>query len=300
MGLLNGIIGAILIGFYFMSVEMLLTAMIVLETLFFIATVFSIFVTAIIGFVSYKHEIDPDAVVYPIMSTLNDIFGSFVLLMILIMLAPWNYCTLLIRGSLIMVMIVIITTIRIPKYFRNKNFERTIKESYIGIIISLFLSTLAGLALMPLQNTLIRYPEILIVLPPMMDTMGDIGSIITSKLTTRLHLGATNINVRSALIFMILQDFLIIPIAIVLVTVYVVMSTITSNSSLERVKLIMSIYYSTLLIMILVVSIISVMLAITTFKYGINPDNLSIPILTAITDLLTIVTVYIIVTVWGY
>lgn len=290
VGVLNSTLAAIIIGIYSANFVKFIVALVVLVDLFFVAACFSVVITSLVGFFAYKRNIDPDAVVYPIMSTVNDIFGSLLLLLIIVLLEPWDTLSAFVRGLPILLISVLTVLHMLRRYHRSEMFKRTVAEIYPAIIFSLILSSFAGFLLSLLEKRIISHPGILVALPAMMDTIGDVGAIVASSITTRLHIGTIELKFRSILtVFLQLPDYMI-PLAL-LASSYALFGAILSGMIADFPYL-LTMYLAVSLIGMMVILPLSLSIATITFKYGLNPDNLSIPILTAITDLLTVIMVY--------
>lgn len=293
VGVLNSIIATFIIGLYLGDITKFFVGLIVLVDLFFIASCLSVLLTSIIGFLAFQHNVDPDAVVYPIMSTINDILGSLLLLLMIVLLEPWNPMNAFIRGTPLLIAIIFVLATQLRKAHRNPTFRRTLAEIYPAIIFSLALSSISGYILTQLETKIVAHPGILIVLPAMMDTIGDLGAIFASFTTTKLHLGTIELRLRSLLsTFPQLPDYLI-PLTILACT-YTFFGAILSGTLGDLIFL-LSTYIAIGLMGTLMILPLSLGIAVATFRYGLNPDNLSIPILTATADLLTIGLVYLIV-----
>ena len=128
-----------------------------------------------------------------------------------------------------------------------------------------------------------------------MDTNGDIGSIIVSTITTKLHLGELDPdNIRGISIMMLQLLALIIPPLIGVVIILAILGSLLTRLSLVDTIFLSTTYLYVTMTASLIITALSIMVAILTFRFGIDPDNVSIPILTATADLLTITLVYII------
>ncbi|MHA1616218.1 MAG: magnesium transporter [Candidatus Njordarchaeales archaeon] len=299
LGIMNGLIASFIIGIYLWDPTKFLISSIVIVTLFFIATTFSLLVTSLVGFLAFRSGLDPDVIVYPIMSTTNDVFGSLFLLVVIILLEPWNPINCLIRGAPVIALVALLLAIILKKYWEMSVFRKTLTESYMGVIFSLILSSLAGYVLSLLKDKIIIFPGILVALPAMMDTIGDVGSIIASTITTKLHIGEImpDYTSKNFLRILIQQSLPVILPMIFLVLLYAGLASFMTRLSLVDFPFLLMIYSITGIIAYCAISVLALAIAIITFRYGIDPDNVSIPIITATADLLTVTTVYLIVSV---
>ncbi len=260
-------------------------------------TVISIFFLApSIAILSYKKGIDPDIIVYPILSTLNDIIVSAIYVSIIAMIIFWKNIFIMLSYILIPLFAVLATYFL--KYRTDKNFRKTISEGMIIIIILLIVSNFTGGILSKLRYQIERYPHILAIYPCLLSMIGDEGSIIASTTTTRLSLGNIkpslrdigNYESRMHIFGVLLAGFIV-------ATSFATVGTLIYIVSLIGIFQTILIALLTNLILVLPIIFISFGSAIITFKRGLNPDNFTIPIITSSSDFLTTTSLFIVISV---
>jgi len=69
-------------------------------------------------------------------------------------------------------------------------FKKVFKESIIIVIISSFMGLLSGTLLSINEKIIYAIPIILLILPSLNSLIGDICTVLTSRLTTHLHIGS--------------------------------------------------------------------------------------------------------------
>ena len=68
-------------------------------------------------------------------------------------------------------------------------FKKIFKESIIVVIISSILGLVSGTILSENQSILYSFPIILLMLPSLNSLIGDISTVLISRLTTHLYIG---------------------------------------------------------------------------------------------------------------
>lgn len=260
-------------------------------------TVISIFLLApSIAILSYKKGIDPDIIVYPILSTLNDIIVSVIYVSIIAMIIFWKNIFIMISYTLVPLFTLL--AIYFLKYQNDKNFRKTISEGMFIIIILLIISNFTGGILSKLRYQIEQYPHILAIYPCLLSMIGDEGSIIASTTTTRLILGNIrpslkdigNYESRTHIFGVLLAGFIV-------ATSFATAGTLIYTISLTGIFRTILIALLTNLILVLPIIFISFGSAIITFKRGLNPDNFTIPVITSSSDFLTTTSLFIVIRV---
>ena len=303
---LMSFINAIIVGFlaYGVSLVFAPTGNISLPLLISIAilsmmlpTILSIFFLApLIAIISYKKGIDPDIIVYPVLSTLNDIVVSAIYVSIIVVIVFWE--NIFIMLSYVLIPLFVLFATYFLKYQTNKNFRKTISEGMFTIIILLIISNFTGGILSKLRYQIERYPHILAIYPCLLSMIGDEGSIIASTTTTRLSLGNIkpslrdigNYESRTHIFGVIVAGFIV-------ATGFATIGTLIYIISLTGILQTILIATMTNLILVLPIIFLSFGSAIITFKRGLNPDNFTIPIITSSSDFLTTTSLFIVIRV---
>jgi len=254
------------------------------------------YLTPLIAILSYKKGIDPDIVVYPIMSTLNDIIVSATYVSIIMMLIFWKEVFVVL--SYVLIFFFILLFLHSLRYRADENFRKTFFESMPTVIILAIISNFTGGMLSKFKYQIEQRPHILVIYPCLIDAVGDEGSIIASTITTKLSLG----NVRPSFKEMtsyegrtyILGTFLA---GIIVFTIFATMGSLIYVFSLIEVLRSILIVILTNIFLIIPVTLISFGSAIITFKHGLNPDNFTIPIIASLSDFLTTIVLFVIINV---
>jgi len=243
------------------------------------------FITINIAFLSFKKGSDPDIVVYPIMSTVSDIFITACYIFVL---------TLYFYGDIGNFFLLLISTFAIfaaiyvgLKNFHDKDFVKTIKESLVTMIFVAFMVNITGTVLLGIRTFVVNRKEIYTIYPALIGMIGNVGSVVGSTATTKLALGLLSPSFSSikrhinsilsawgASLFMF----------IILAFLSLILNGLFSFSSLIPFVLVLSL---TNIFAVLAIVFLTFSISILTFKKGLDPDNFVIPVVSSFADLVT-------------
>ncbi|RLI45933.1 hypothetical protein DRO69_04230 [Candidatus Bathyarchaeota archaeon] len=249
-------------------------------------------ITIAVSALSFRHGLDPDITIYPVISTVADILVTLCYILelnIFFSLSPLG-SHLIGLTSLIFLSIVLYISFKDAK---EEKFVKTIREFFSVLIIVTIIVNVTGSFLNEVRAVVGKKPEIyMVVYPALIDTVGDVGSIVGSTATTKLFLGTLKSS-----FFSIKQHLTKIGGAwmasILMFTLYSATSffakgTITSNALKFMMQLL-----ATNLLAVSTMIIIAYTVAIFTYKRGWNPDNFVIPIESSLADSITTISLLI-------
>ncbi|AGB16068.1 cation transporter [Halovivax ruber XH-70] len=147
----------------------------------------------------------------------------------------------------------------------------------------------AGLTLEEAEELLAEYGLLAVMVPTIIGTGGNLGAILSSRLTTRFHLGMTDLDVRDpdlwanvvAIVALALTIFTLLGVGAFLVGL-----VIGSTLSLP-VLLAISIGSGTAIAILVVV--FSFAATYGSYRLGVDPDDTTIPIITSLIDVFGVV-----------
>jgi mgtE-like transporter len=242
---------------------------------------------------SYRRGLDPDVLVYPVISTIADLIitALYMGVLYIVLLSPGASLLIL---NLINVVFVGVVLLSVRKIYREKEFVNTVKEFMMTLVIVTIIVNITGTALNRITESIGRRPEIFMMYPALIDTVGDVGSIIGSTATTKMALGvmATEFSAMTTHWVEIGSAWLA---SITMFVLYALTSAAVYGIGkfpglLEEVM-------TTNLIVVPIIIVISFSTAIVTRKRGLDPDNFIIPIETSISDGLTTIGLLIALTI---
>ena len=175
---------------------------------------------------------------------------------------------------------------------------RTIVRTMFPLLAALsVLQMVSGSVLETFEETLLAYPSLLILVPVQIGTAGNLASIMCARLSTQFHLGTfdldpTNPDIRAnigAILGLAATVFSIVGIA-----AWMIGQTLGGTLRLGQVFAISMISGMALAVLVVVLSLLSVS---ASFRFGYNPDDTTIPIVTNICDIVGVLILFAVATV---
>lgn len=243
-------------------------------------------ITLAVSVFASKRGLDPDVILYPAISTIADILVTACYAMVLTLFFHLNFL-----GNYIIWIIncvfLAVTLYLLVKNFRNEEFAKTIKEFLLTLVVVTFIVNVAGSILVKVEQTIGNRPEVYTVYPALIDTVGDVGSIIGSTATTKLALGL--ITPRFSSIKQHINEIGGAWLAsIIMFLSYTLLSSfINGITSLESILLFAAQLITINIFAVTIMLFIAYAISIYTFRRGWNPDNFVIPIESTMADAVT-------------
>ena len=236
------------------------------------------FFTMGVGFTTFKKGLDPDVIQYPVMSTVADIFITLCYIFTLSLYTVSKYAVVLVALFHICLSFYIMI-----RDFRKNEFVKTIKESFATLVIVAFIVNITGTVL----NRIEGRKEIYTVYPALIDTVGDVGSVVGSTATTKLALGLLKPSF-SSLRDHSKQIFAAWAASLIMFLLFSALSLSVNNMfSFSAFLNFTALLLTANLFAVAAIILISYAVAILTFQKGLDPDNFVIPIESSIADSIT-------------
>jgi mgtE-like transporter len=134
---------------------------------------------------SVRYGWDLDNVTAPLVSTLGDVLTLPALWLATFVLTVRVFASLAGLATGVLAVAVLALAWR----SRRELLRRVVRESTPILFVAVFLSTLAGVAIERRLDVFSRFPALLILLPAFISSAGALGGILSSRLSTKLHLG---------------------------------------------------------------------------------------------------------------
>ncbi len=237
----------------------------------------------LIGIAAFKRGLDPDILLYPVMSTMDDIIVTICYVAVVgITLLPGTLL-LLTAIALILGILFLVVTLRSR---RERVFRRTLREGGPMILLSSLLGILGGVGLASIRSKIEERPAVLMLYPALIDTLGDIGSIIGNLETTKLAVGIIS-GVRQT-IREAFSDLISVELAAAFMHVLFGLTTFLlarATGLSSDPLLLVGLALTSNLLSFFFVSTLSLFAAVQTFRRGLDPDNFVIPLVTSVSDL---------------
>jgi len=246
-----------------------------------LAVLTSIPITSFIAIETFNRGLDPDILVYPILASINDIVVTtyFVSVIFLVLWGGVFYSFLVLLFLLILALLGYLGSLmRVEKFF-----QQTMREGTFVVVISSIFGSINGVLLSNLAPTLKARQGLMTLYPALTNSLGNIGSIIGSQMTTNLALGYS----KSFIEEIRESSRSIIQVEIPAFIMHIVFGVISFLLSLgQGAKLIPLIFIalSCNLLSFLIISLFALWSAHVSFERGLNPDNIVIPAITSLSD----------------
>ncbi|HJR44334.1 MAG TPA: magnesium transporter [Actinomycetota bacterium] len=255
-------------------------------------------VTVYLSIASYERGWDLDSVGSPLITAIGDVV-TLPFLLLASYLVGIRYLTPVLGGVAFAIAAFALvrgwTSVRLVA-------RRIVRESFPVLCIAIVLDILAGAVVEPrVDEVFLVFPALLIVVPGFLENTGALGSILAARLGSKLHLGAVTPRARP-------DAAALLDASIVLVlglTVY----AITAVSTLVLAQVVGAEYPGVLrfigitmfggVLATLVAALIGYYAATTTYRFGFDPDNHTIPLVTSGMDLLGVICLVVALVVFG-
>jgi mgtE-like transporter len=234
-------------------------------------------VTVKVAFVSFTRGLDPDIMVYPIMSMVASVFITLCYVAVLNLFFNLGLAGVssVILFSAINVLLVIFI---FPRSLHDAEFTKTIQESLAALMIVAVMVNLTGTVLRGIDRFASRRIEFYTVYPALIGLVSDVGSVVGSTATTKLALGMLKPKLSSIVyhaksIFSAWFASLIMFIVLAFLAL-LIHGTFTLALFYEHV---ITLLVANVIAVVLVV-VLSFAISILTFQKGLDPGNFVIPI----------------------
>ena len=245
------------------------------------------FATTKVAFVSFKRGLDPDIIVYPIMSTVTDIFITFCFVVVLDVYFLFDmgvYAVLAIILFHLILALYILT-----KYLTEKDFRRNLKDSLLTLVFISVIANVTGTVLKSISTVVDVRKEVYTAYPALGDTVGDVGSIIGFTATTKLALGLLRPSLSSIVRHLKTVASTWAASIVVFIAIALLAPIINGVFLLSTIVNLLSVLLLANVLAVFAIVLISYGLSIVTFQRSLDPDNFVIPLESALAD--TLVTV---------
>ena len=230
--------------------------------------------TAYIGVKSYQKGWNPDNVGVPLISSVGDLASVvFILLSAFLLLQIFDYPSLI---ALVLISILLYVFLIGRRMWKDAEGKRVYTQS-LPIIIAVGLLELITGGLWEGNKIGI----ILLVLPSVLETLGNIGSVFSSRLSSFIYLGVVEpaaVPKGKKMRTEMLSILALSSIIYALISVFVFLVTL----DIRAVAMVLISAYSALLILVM----LSYYLTVGSLKMKLDPDNVVVPVITTLADII--------------
>lgn len=167
---------------------------------------------------------------------------------------------------------------------------RSIVATMIPLLIALSILEMgSGFILEILQETYLDNPTLLILVPVMIGMGGNLGCILSSRLTTRIHLGTLSFHPRDGALWT--NIIAVLALAATVFTAlafgaYAIGRLVAAPMALAQLLVITLTSGMALAVLAIALSITATYLS---YRFGLDPDDTTIPVVTNLCDILGVV-----------
>ncbi len=257
--------------------------------------------TVIVSFLSFRHGLDPDIILYPVESTVSDILVTLCYFLVLSLFISYSFAGRYLIALLGLALLLTVAYV-LPKSVREAEFVKTIKESILTLVFVAFIVNVTGSILGKIRERLEiagGRREIYTVYPALIDTTGDVGAVVGSTATTKLALGTLKSSF-SAVRNHAMEISSAWTASLILFAAYSFLSSVIQGvSTLSAFLRFTALLLTTNLMAAASIIIVAYVVAVLTFKKGLDPDNFVIPIESSLADSATTVSLLIALSLVG-
>ncbi len=254
--------------------------------------------TVAVSLMSFKRGLDPDIILYPVESTVSDVFITLIYVLVVNLFIQFGIAGKTVVG-LMGVSLILLAAHYLIKSVRETEFIKTIKESILTLVFVAFIVNVTGSTLGKISEVVGERREVYTVYPAMIDTMGDVGAVVGSTATTKLALGALQPSFSSIRSHAteISGAWLA---SSIMYTIYAFLSlAIQGQLSLPSFLMFGARVLTTNAIAGAIIVIVSYMVAVLTYRKGLDPDNFVIPIESSLADSITTMALFLVLSLFG-
>jgi len=253
-------------------------------------------ITIAVSIFSFRRGLDPDVIVYPIISTVADVTNTACYIFSLNIFFTLNNFGYFLIGILDLIFLFVVVCLLV-KNVKEEGFARMVKEFLLTLMFVAFIVNVTGAFLNKISGIIGNRTEIYVVYPALITTSGGVGSIVGSTATTKLALGSIKPSFSS--IKQHLNEIGGSWIAsIAMFAFYFTMSSFASKMTMPSHLLrFLAQLLTTNILAISAIVVISYAVAFSTHRRGWDPDNFVIPIESSLADSVTTISLLIALTV---
>ncbi|TRO44619.1 hypothetical protein E2P30_01955, partial [Candidatus Bathyarchaeota archaeon] len=230
-------------------------------------------------------------VVYPIMSTVADVFITLCYIGVLNLffigtLGQWAIAL----ACLVPVFLVFYI---LSKDLREAEFIKTLRESIVTMLLVSFMVNVTGTLLLGISNFVAERVEIWTIYTALIGMIGNVGSVVGSTATTKLALGLlapsfSSMRKHAKNIFSAWSASIIMFIILAVLSL-----SIHRLFSFSSFYLLISVILFANILAVAAIIILSFAVSILTFKRGLDPDNFVIPVESSLADSVTSIALFV-------
>ncbi len=177
---------------------------------------------------------------------------------------------------------------------------RLLRQTISILVLCILIEFCSGSVLEGIKEKFSLIPGLLLMVPPLIDLRGNIGSALGSRLGTGLHLGliAPELRLTRTLKLNILLSLTLSCVASATIGIFAyVLGEIMHLEGVSVFSLLFIAVFSGALSGVLI-TLLTILLAIISFKKNWDPDIVTGPVITTLGDIVTVLMIWLAVILW--
>jgi len=252
-----------------------------------------------VSILAFRYGLDPDIIVYPVISTFADILVTVCFILAIGLSFYPGHVGAYVAGLSDLFFALVVLFI-LARYRKEREFTRTIKEFSLALAVVTIIASVTGNFLGKVSQLIGSRPDIYVVYPALIDTMGDIGSIVGSTTTTKLALGTVDPSLKSIKRNIPEISGACLSSAIWFVVFAAIAFDLThSVFVLNELLMLVAVLLILNLLAAPLMSVISYGVAVLTYRRGLDPDNFVIPFESSLADSVTTICLFILLSLFA-
>ena len=255
-------------------------------------------ITLTLSVLSSRRGWDLDSVSTPMVTALGDM-TTLPSLFLATYLLRWDLVA--VPAAVISIGVAVYAAIR-SYTVADRVIRRIVVEMTAVILLTPILDILAGTLLRARQEELVAVPVLLALIPPFVSQAGALGGIFTSRTASKLQIGvitARGLPEFPALVDASIVSALSIAVFAMVGVVAYVLGVATDLVGMPSFPTLVAGTFLAGLIVTPITLVAGYYLAIGTFRFGLDPDDQSVPIITSLMDLAGVAVVLFVMTSLG-
>ena len=253
--------------------------------------------TVLLSVVCYRRNYDLDAVSTPIITAVADMVTVPT-----IWLATFVTRVEVVSTGVAVIAVVASLALAIRGLTTDLKPVRRILLEMLGVVLlTPFLDILAGTVVEARLERFEEFPALLVIIPPFVAVAGALGGILSSRLSSKLQLGLLTPR-RLPEAPAVLDGSLVVGFAVVIFTVIgalgLAYGAVAGTGSPGAATMLWSSFLAGMIATV-VALVVAYYVAIGTSRFGLDPDNHSVPIITSVLDLAGVVALLLVLSLSG-
>lgn len=241
--------------------------------------------TVLVSVLSYRRGVDMDMIAAPAVTTVGDLVTIPVLALtaVTVVALPVEWRTALL--ALVLAVAAVATGYSWIHGERAREIVSEILPLLVGLSV---LGTVAGVTYTMDLDRLVEVGALLILIPPFAGICGSIGGILCSRLGTWMHLGLIDPSLRPSreVGMQFVLSYLFTLVLLPLMAAFAHGAALLLGAASPGLLTLVGIAVCAGVVVMSIVNGIAYLTASVSFRYGFDPDNFGIPVITSVIDLL--------------